>query len=110
MSTRAKITLAGSFVFCGFTIWGVHYLQRYEKEVGNLQWIEFLVFHNTILIQNCLQTQLMRAGLVREEERQQRKLQQQANKEELDAQKLLHEQLIKSQSVKPTTGLATDSA
>ncbi|CAO3690169.1 unnamed protein product [Umbelopsis vinacea] len=85
MSTRAKITLAGSFVFCGFTIWGVHYLQRYEKE-------------------------LMRAGLVREEERQQRKLQQQANKEELDAQKLLHEQLIKSQSVKPTTGLATDSA
>lgn len=50
----------------------------------------------------------MRAGLAREEERQQRKLQQQANKEELDAQKALHEHLIKSQSVKSTTGVATD--
>ncbi|KAH8556211.1 hypothetical protein BGW37DRAFT_471516 [Umbelopsis sp. PMI_123] len=84
MSTRAKITLAGSFAFCGLTIWGVHYLQRYEKE-------------------------LMRAGLAREEERQQRKIQQQANKEELDAQKALHEHLIKSQSIKPTSGTATDS-
>lgn len=37
MSTRAKITLGGSFVFCGLTIWGVHYLQRYEKEVITLQ-------------------------------------------------------------------------
>ncbi|KAG2186398.1 hypothetical protein INT43_002836 [Umbelopsis isabellina] len=84
MSTRAKITLAGSFAFCGFTIWGVHYLQRYEKE-------------------------LMRAGVHREEERQQRKMQQLANKEELDAQQALHEQLIKSQSVTATTGVADDS-
>ncbi|KAI9286839.1 hypothetical protein BC943DRAFT_320071 [Umbelopsis sp. AD052] len=84
MSTRAKITLAGSFAFCGLTIWGVHYLQRYEKE-------------------------LMRAGLVREEERQQRKQQQRANKEELDAQKALHEHLIRSQSVKSTSGTASDS-
>ena len=51
----------------------------------------------------------MRAGLAREEERQQRKIQQQANKEELDAQKALHEHLIKSQSIKPTSGTATDS-
>ncbi|KAG2188792.1 hypothetical protein INT44_003931 [Umbelopsis vinacea] len=74
MSTRAKITLAGSFAFCGLTIWG-----------------------------------LMRAGLVREEERQQRKQQQRANKEELDAQKALHEHLIRSQSVKSTSGTASDS-
>ncbi|KAM3589198.1 hypothetical protein VKS41_000071 [Umbelopsis sp. WA50703] len=84
MSTRAKITLAGSFVFCGFTIWGVHYLQRYEKE-------------------------LMRAGVLREEERQQRKMQQLSNKEELDAQQALHEHLIKSQSITATTGVADDS-
>ncbi|KAJ2962283.1 hypothetical protein NQZ79_g2506 [Umbelopsis isabellina] len=89
MSTRAKITLAGSFAFCGFTIWGVHYLQRYEKEASF--------------------ERLMRAGVHREEERQQRKIQQLANKEELDAQQALHEQLIKSQSVTATTGVADDS-
>lgn len=51
----------------------------------------------------------MRAGVHREEERQQRKMQQLANKEELDAQQALHEQLIKSQSVTATTGVADDS-
>lgn len=51
----------------------------------------------------------MRAGLVREEERQQRKQQQRANQDELDAQKALHEHLIQSQSIKPTAGTASDS-
>jgi hypothetical protein len=51
----------------------------------------------------------MRAGVLREEERQQRKMQQLSNKEELDAQQALHEHLIKSQSITATTGVADDS-
>jgi hypothetical protein len=51
----------------------------------------------------------MRAGIARDADREQRRQQQQANKEELDVQKALHEHLIKSQSVTPTTGVATES-
>ncbi|CAO3598024.1 unnamed protein product [Absidia cylindrospora] len=32
MSTAAKITLGTSIVFCCASIYGVHYIQRYEQE------------------------------------------------------------------------------
>ncbi|CAG7851492.1 SubName: Full=Uncharacterized protein {ECO:0000313/EMBL:CCA70100.1} [Serendipita indica DSM 11827] len=32
MSRAAKATLLGSLIFCGVTVWGVHYLQRKELE------------------------------------------------------------------------------
>lgn len=36
MSRAAKITLGVSVVACVGTIWGVHYMQRREREVGFL--------------------------------------------------------------------------
>jgi protein PET117 len=36
-SHRAKAVLGVSVLFCGFSIWAVHWLQNYEREVGGLQ-------------------------------------------------------------------------
>lgn len=36
MSSASKLTLAGAFLFTGLTIFGVHYQQRKEHEVGCL--------------------------------------------------------------------------
>jgi hypothetical protein len=35
MSTAAKVTLGASIVFCCGSIYGVHYIQRYEQEVSH---------------------------------------------------------------------------
>ncbi|KZS94759.1 hypothetical protein SISNIDRAFT_452874 [Sistotremastrum niveocremeum HHB9708] len=32
MSRTAKVTLVASMLFCGVTVWGVHYLQNWERE------------------------------------------------------------------------------
>lgn len=39
MSTKAKLTLGASIVLCCGTIYGVHYLQRFEKDVRQLYYI-----------------------------------------------------------------------
>lgn len=33
MSKAAKATLAASVIVCGFTVWGVHYMQERERNV-----------------------------------------------------------------------------
>ncbi|ORY97691.1 hypothetical protein BCR43DRAFT_249114 [Syncephalastrum racemosum] len=74
MSTKAKMTLGASIVFCCGTIYGVHYLQRYEKE-------------------------LMQRGIEKDDERRQKLAQRVENMRELDEQQALHEQLLKTQAV-----------
>ncbi|KAI8343945.1 hypothetical protein BC941DRAFT_464185 [Chlamydoabsidia padenii] len=74
MSTAAKATLGASIVFCCASIYGVHYIQRYEQE-------------------------LMRQGLVKDDARRLKKEQQQANQRELEEQQALHKELLKTQSV-----------
>ncbi|CAG8583783.1 1043_t:CDS:2 [Acaulospora colombiana] len=34
MSKMARVTLVGSAIICGITVWGVHYLQRKELDVS----------------------------------------------------------------------------
>ncbi|KAI9032614.1 hypothetical protein CLU79DRAFT_727113 [Phycomyces nitens] len=74
MSTPAKITLGASVAFCCATVWGVHYLQTYEKE-------------------------LLRKGLEKEQDRRDKKEQQRINMLELEEQRALHEALLKTQKV-----------
>ncbi|KAI7868761.1 hypothetical protein BDF14DRAFT_1724075 [Spinellus fusiger] len=74
MSTPAKITLGASILFCCGSVWGVHYLQRYEKE-------------------------LLRMGLEKDTQRREEKEQQRINRLELESQKALHEALLKTQQV-----------
>ncbi|KAF7727138.1 hypothetical protein EC973_007999 [Apophysomyces ossiformis] len=74
MSTAAKLTLGGSIIFCCATIYGVHYIQEYEKG-------------------------LMMAGLAKDEERKKKFMQQSLNMKELEEQQALHEALLKTQTV-----------
>ncbi|KAI8991627.1 hypothetical protein BDF20DRAFT_845628 [Mycotypha africana] len=74
MSKAAKATLLASVLFCGASVVGVHYIQNTEKE--NL-----------------------RAGVLRDEERRQKKEQQRNNMKELKEQRELHEALLKTQEV-----------
>ncbi|KAI9307168.1 hypothetical protein BJ944DRAFT_158555 [Cunninghamella echinulata] len=74
MSTAAKITLGASIVFCCASVYGVHYIQRYEQE-------------------------LMRQGLIKDDERRLKKEQQKNNQRELEEQRALHEELLKTQTV-----------
>ncbi|KAG0167285.1 hypothetical protein DFQ28_008419 [Apophysomyces sp. BC1034] len=74
MSTAAKCTLGASIVFCCATIYGVHYVQEYEKG-------------------------LMEAGLDKDEERKKKFLQKNLNMRELEEQKALHDALLKTQAV-----------
>ncbi|KAL1931255.1 hypothetical protein VTP01DRAFT_10392 [Rhizomucor pusillus] len=85
MSTRAKMTLGASIVLCCGTIYGVHYLQIYEKE-------------------------LMRQGLEKDDERRRKLLQRQENMRELEEQQALHRELLKTQAVSraPSNKPATD--
>ncbi|KAI9227289.1 MAG: hypothetical protein DHS80DRAFT_31894 [Piptocephalis tieghemiana] len=72
MSTRAKLTLAGSVVFTVGIVYGVHRMQQVEREN-------------------------MRAGLALEEEKYQRK---QKNAQELREQQQLRAYLEQDQEVK----------
>ncbi|CAO3624195.1 unnamed protein product [Cunninghamella blakesleeana] len=74
MSTAAKITLGASIVFCCASVYGVHYIQKYEQEI-------------------------MRQGLIKDDERRLRKEQQRINQRELEEQQALHEALLKTQTV-----------
>ncbi|KAI7903819.1 uncharacterized protein BX663DRAFT_505330 [Cokeromyces recurvatus] len=74
MSKAAKATLTASILFCCASVFSVHYFQTEEKE--NL-----------------------RAGVLRDEERRQKKEQQQLNIKELKEQHELHEALLKTQQV-----------
>ncbi|RKP11468.1 hypothetical protein BJ684DRAFT_21961 [Piptocephalis cylindrospora] len=72
MSTRAKLTLAGSILFTVGIVYGVHHMQQSEREA-------------------------MRAGLALEEEKYQRK---QKNTQELQEQQQLRAYLEQGQEVK----------
>ncbi|KAI9312903.1 hypothetical protein BX666DRAFT_2030782 [Dichotomocladium elegans] len=74
MSTKAKATLGASIVLCCGTIYGVHYLQRYEQEI-------------------------MRQGIEKDDERRRKLKQREENMRELEEQKVLHEALLKTQTV-----------
>ncbi|KAI8393346.1 uncharacterized protein BYT42DRAFT_609147 [Radiomyces spectabilis] len=74
MSTKAKMTLGASIVLCCGTIYGVHYLQRYEKE-------------------------LMALGVEKDEERRKKREQRELNMKELEDQHALHKALLETQSV-----------
>ncbi|KAI9494746.1 hypothetical protein BDB00DRAFT_727600, partial [Zychaea mexicana] len=71
---KAKLTLGASVVFCCGTVYGVHYLQRFEKE-------------------------LMRQGLEKDDERRQKLQQREENMRELEEQQALHKELLKTQKV-----------
>ncbi|KAI9279114.1 hypothetical protein BY458DRAFT_532241 [Sporodiniella umbellata] len=75
MSTKAKVTLASSIVFCIASVTGVHYAQNLERE--NL-----------------------RAGVINDTERRRKKEEQRLlNMKELEEQNQLHESLLKTQTV-----------
>ncbi|ORX61630.1 hypothetical protein DM01DRAFT_1370670 [Hesseltinella vesiculosa] len=74
MSTAAKVTLGASIAFCCGSIYGVHYIQRYEQE-------------------------LLRQGLIKDDERRLKKEQQRNNERELMEQQALHAELLKTQTV-----------
>ncbi|KAI8069303.1 hypothetical protein BC940DRAFT_366740 [Gongronella butleri] len=74
MSTAAKVTLGASIAFCCASIYGVHYIQRYEQE-------------------------LLRQGLIKDDERRMKKEQQRNNQRELEEQQALHAELLKTQAV-----------
>ncbi|KAI7876349.1 hypothetical protein K492DRAFT_151765 [Lichtheimia hyalospora FSU 10163] len=74
MSTKAKFTLGASIVLCCGTIYGVHYLQRFEKD-------------------------LMRQGLEKDDERRRKLQQREENMRELEEQQALHQELLKTQTV-----------
>lgn len=41
MSRAARVTLGASALFAVVTIWGVHYMQRSEREVRFRNWTSF---------------------------------------------------------------------
>lgn len=53
MSTRAKMTLGASIVLCCGTIYGVHYLQIYEKEVNSQAKLFVLIFKFPLTNRSC---------------------------------------------------------
>ncbi|KAI7860225.1 hypothetical protein BDC45DRAFT_473973 [Circinella umbellata] len=85
MSTKAKLTLGGSILFCVGTVYGVHYLQQFEK-------------------------QLMRQGIEKDDERRRKLKQREENMRELEEQQALHQELLKTQKVSkaPSSEPATD--
>ncbi|KAJ9058604.1 hypothetical protein DSO57_1030320 [Entomophthora muscae] len=75
MSSKAKLTFAASVAFCAFTVGGVHFMQMSERKS-------------------------MREGPRRDDERQRQKL---LNQKELEIQQVLHSELSKDQSIRPTS-------
>ncbi|KAL1924328.1 uncharacterized protein VTP21DRAFT_7363 [Calcarisporiella thermophila] len=70
MSTRAKLTFVGATLITGGIVWSVHHQQEVEREN-------------------------MHKGILRDEERRARKLQQEQNRLDLAVQKALQEKLEK---------------
>ncbi|CAB4377573.1 unnamed protein product [Rhizophagus irregularis] len=75
MSRTAKITLIAAIFISTGTVWGVHHLQKKEKE-------------------------FMHAGILRDEERRAKKNKFQQNKMELEQQLILQREYEKIQPVK----------
>ncbi|KAG0231051.1 hypothetical protein BGW42_000527 [Actinomortierella wolfii] len=97
MSTKAKATLALTTVFTAAIVYGVHYQQMSEKEAC-LHYLCFASLNAPLFI-------IMRAGILRDEERLAKKKQQESNVLDLAVQQELERRMLQEQTLrKPEDG------